>query len=73
MKKVCSAASVALLMMASTVQADDRPAHFKGEAAPSWEVALTNLTEHNERLAALVNKDELTLKISITCTSYPTP
>ena len=60
MKKVCSAAAVALLMMASTVQADDRPAHFKGEAAPSWEVAVTNLTEYNERLAALVNKDELT-------------
>lgn len=29
------ALSVALLMMASTVQADDRPAPFKGEAASS--------------------------------------
>lgn len=60
MKKVLTLASVALLMMAGTAQADDRPDHFKGEASPSWEVAVTNLTEYNERLAKLVNKDELT-------------
>lgn len=60
MKKTLSLVSVALLMAAGTAQADDRPAHFKGEAAPSWEVAVTNLTEYNQRLAELVNKDKLT-------------
>lgn len=60
MKKILTLASAALLMIAGTAQADDRPSHFKGEASPSWEVAVTNLTEYNERLAKLVSKDELT-------------
>lgn len=61
MKKVLSLASVAVVMFASTVSASDaRPAHYKGEASPSWEVAVAHLSEYNERLAVLVNKEQLT-------------
>lgn len=61
MKIIFSLASVAVVMLASTAHAtEERPAHFKGEASPNWEVAVTNLSEYNERLAQLVNKDELT-------------
>lgn len=60
MKKLLSVACVAGVMFASTVNAtEERPAHYKGEAAPSWEVAVANLSEYNERLAKLVNQDEL--------------
>lgn len=60
MNKVLSLASVAVVMFASTVHAtDERPSHFKGEASPSWEVAVENLSEYNQRLAVLVNKEQL--------------
>ncbi|ART80621.1 DUF6746 family protein [Oceanisphaera avium] len=60
MKALFSLASVAVVMLASTAHAtDERPSHFKGEDSPTWEVAQENLSEYNQRLAKLVNQDQL--------------
>lgn len=39
---------------------DARPAHFKGEPAATTEQALANLSEYNNKLEAVLSKNELT-------------
>lgn len=40
---------------------DDRPEHFEGKPARTLEEAVDNFSEYNDRLAAILNKDELGL------------
>lgn len=39
----------------------ERPAHSKGEPADTLQQAVTNLSEYNDKLEALLVKDELTV------------
>ncbi|PRB82755.1 DUF6746 family protein [Pseudomonas sp. MYb185] len=48
------------LSAAGWAQSAERPAHFKGEPADTLEQAVTNLSEYNAKLDALLAKDELT-------------
>lgn len=47
-------------LASSAVFADQRPDHFKGESSETLPQAVSNFSEYNQKLAALVNKDELT-------------
>jgi hypothetical protein len=47
------------LSLPSIAQADERPDHFKGEASPTLDAAMTNLGEYNSQLAAILAKDTL--------------
>jgi hypothetical protein len=38
---------------------DDRPDHFKGEPAPTLDVAVSNFSTYNQELATLLAQDEL--------------
>jgi len=40
--------------------ASERPAHFKGEPAETLQQAVSNLSEYNNKLEALLARDELT-------------
>lgn len=59
MKKIASVALLASLLLAPISHAEERPDHFKGEPAETLEQAVANLSEYNARLAAIVEKDEL--------------
>lgn len=51
------------LVLSAVSWADDgtaRPAHSKGKAAETTEQAVSNLSEYNPKLEALLAKDELT-------------
>ena len=51
----------ALITLASpAITATERPDHFRGEAAETLPEAVSNFSEYNEKLSALVEKDELT-------------
>lgn len=54
------AAVVALGVSAASWADSDRPAHAKGEPAETLQQAVTNLSEYNTRLEALLERDELT-------------
>lgn len=56
------AAVVALGVSAASWADSDRPAHAKGEPAETLQQAVTNLSEYNTRLEALLERDELTAK-----------
>lgn len=47
------------LVAAAPLTHADRVAHFKGEAAPTLEVALANLAKHNAHLAELIQQETL--------------
>lgn len=53
---------VALGVSAASWADSDRPAHAKGEPAETLQQAVTNLSEYNTRLEALLERDELTAK-----------
>lgn len=38
---------------------ESRPEHYEGEQIDSWDQALTQLREHNQKLSKLLEKDEL--------------
>jgi len=59
MKQFAAITLVAVLAFSPITQASDRPDHFEGEPAASLEQALVNLTEHNARLATVLEKDSL--------------
>ncbi|WP_297186516.1 DUF6746 family protein [uncultured Porticoccus sp.] len=40
--------------------ASERPDHFRGKPAETLEAALTNFTEYNKELAAILKKEEIT-------------
>lgn len=48
-----------LLVAGAPLAQADRVAHFKGEAAPTLDIALSNLAEHNPRLAELIQQETL--------------
>ena len=51
MKNVIKGAVLAVsLAVAGGAMADDRPAHFKGLAAPDLQTAVANFSEYNKRL-----------------------
>lgn len=50
--------SLILFAGAPLAQAE-RAAHFEGEAAPTLDAALANLTEHNAHLAELITQETL--------------
>lgn len=54
--------AIALALSAVSWAHDDnpRPAHSKGEPAPTTEQAVTNLSKYNPKLEAILAKDELT-------------
>lgn len=59
--RLFSGAIVLILSAASWAQTDSpRPAHSKGEAAETTQQAVTNLSQYNPKLEALLAKDELT-------------
>lgn len=51
---------VALGVSAASWADSDRPAHARGEPAETLQQAVTNLSEYNTRLEALLERDELT-------------
>ena len=53
------AGALLVLSLPSIAQAGERPDHFKGEASPTLDAAMTNLGEYNAQLAAILAKDEL--------------
>ena len=53
------ATALVALGLSGAVQAQERPDHFKGEASPTLEDAMANLTEYNRQLEAIVAKDTL--------------
>ena len=54
-----SAVLTASLLLSAPVFADDRPDHFKGEPSRTLSEAMSNFSEYNRRLEALLTKDEL--------------
>lgn len=52
-------AIIALSLSATTWADSDRPAHAKGEPADTLEQAVSNLSEYNDKLEAVLQKDEL--------------
>lgn len=51
----------ALITLASpAITATERPDHYRGEAAETLPEAVSNFSEYNEKLSALIEKDELT-------------
>lgn len=55
-----ASAAAALLLFGTAAQADDRPAHFKGETVSSWAQAQDNLSKYNKELADILAQDKLT-------------
>lgn len=56
-------ATVVVLGVSAASWADsDRPAHARGEPAETLQQAVTNLSEYNTRLEALLERDELTAR-----------
>ncbi|GGK12699.1 DUF6746 family protein [Luteimonas terricola] len=53
------AGALLVLSLPFIAQADERPDHYKGEASPTLDAAMTNLGEYNAQLAAILAKDEL--------------
>lgn len=56
------AAVVVLGVSAASWADSDRPAHARGEPAETLQQAVTNLSEYNTRLEALLERDELTAR-----------
>lgn len=53
-------AGVLSLGLTAAAHADDkRPSHFKGEPADTLTAAVTNFSEYNKKLAAILAKDNL--------------
>lgn len=62
MKTLIAAALVVLVVTLSVAtKADERPDHFEGAASETLEQALTNFSETNARVAAILAQDALTL------------
>ncbi|MBA1149428.1 hypothetical protein H0Z60_20485 [Ectothiorhodospiraceae bacterium WFHF3C12] len=49
----------ALLGFATLVHAEERPEHFSGEPAPDLQTAVNNLAAYNDKLRAILDKEEL--------------
>lgn len=47
-------------LASSAVIADQRPDHFKGQPSETLPQAVSNFSEYNQKLSALVEKNELT-------------
>lgn len=58
MKVLVTFACLLLTFSASTL-ASERPDHYQGEPSATIEEALNNLSSHNQKLAALLEKDDL--------------
>lgn len=52
-------ACVLTLGLAATAHADKRPDHYKGEPAETLAAAVTNFSQYNQQLAAILAKDTL--------------
>lgn len=46
-----------LLILPQSIYADSRPDHFKGKTSETWEQALHNLSEYNQKLDDILKKD----------------
>ncbi|WP_229146145.1 DUF6746 family protein [Alcanivorax sp. 1008] len=57
-----SALLTASLLLSSPSLADDPTDHFKGKPSPTLTEAMTNFTEYNKKLEALLAQDELSAK-----------
>lgn len=55
-----ASAAAAFLLFGTVAQADDRPAHFKGETVSSWSQAHEVLDKYNQELAGILAQDKLT-------------
>ena len=51
--------SVLLFCHASFTMADKKPIHFKGKSSETLEQAVSNFSEYNNKLAAILSKDAL--------------
>lgn len=58
-KTLLAVVAVLACGIASPALAQERPDHFKGEKATTLAAAVNNFSEYNQRLEALVSKDEL--------------
>lgn len=56
---VGSLLSVAITFAGAPVHADDRPGHYRGLPADTLDVAVSNFSEYNRKLEALLAKGEL--------------
>lgn len=60
MKKLLSTGALALCLgFAAYTIADERPDHFKGKPAETLSAAVTNFSDYNKQLAAVLAKDSL--------------
>ncbi|MFA5632348.1 MAG: DUF6746 family protein [Porticoccaceae bacterium] len=59
MKTLPLAGALLVLGLSCTALAEDRPDHFHGKSADTLEAAVANFSEYNEKLAALLAKDDL--------------
>lgn len=59
MKRFINIAAVVGLFLAPVVHAAESVDHFEGEPAETLEQAVANLSEYNAKLAAIVDKGEL--------------
>lgn len=59
MRKAIKFLAIAGLFLAPVINAAERVDHFEGESAETLEQAVANLSEHNARLAVLVDNGEL--------------
>lgn len=63
MKPLSTLVLVLFLAIGFSAKADEqRPEHFEGEPAETLEQALANFSEYNDKLAAILAKDELSPK-----------
>ncbi|RUO20223.1 DUF6746 family protein [Aliidiomarina haloalkalitolerans] len=60
LRTVTLASIVSLFFVLPTAIAQDRVDHYKGEPSPTLEVAMKNYVEYNQRLQAVLAKEELT-------------
>ncbi|WP_440996080.1 DUF6746 family protein [Arhodomonas sp. SL1] len=59
MKPIMNLALLAGLVCSAAAYGDEQPEHFEGKPSETLEEALTNLGEYNERLAAILEKGEI--------------
>ncbi|MCC6921603.1 MAG: hypothetical protein IT525_00840 [Nitrosomonas sp.] len=59
MKKNVMVLAVVLLGYSAFAAADEQSGHFKGKPSETLEAALSNFTEYNDKLAAILKQDKL--------------
>lgn len=59
MKKLVMVLAVVLLGYSALATAEEQSGHFKGKPSETLEAALSNFTEYNDKLSAILKQDKL--------------